>query len=72
MTNHNDHPVQEGTNEGQYYYAKHRNMWGIWKVGKKVNNTRMDHFIMDFSAKLDAERFVYRMNGWSMRKFERR
>lgn len=52
--------------EGQYYYRPHRNMWGVWKVGKKdQSGVSMDDFIMDFSTKIQAERFVYKMNGWT-------
>ena len=50
--------------EGQYYYAPHRGMWGVWKAGKVVNGVRMDDFIMDFSTKVQASNFVYKMNNW--------
>lgn len=52
--------------EGQYYYAPHRNKWGVWKVGKIApNGAHIDEFIMDFSTKIQAENFVYKMNGWT-------
>ena len=55
--------------EGKYYYSPHRNRWGVWKVGRKApNGCQMNDFIMDFSTKLDAERFVYKMNGWTKQK----
>lgn len=56
--------------EGKYYYAPHRRSWGVWKVGKQTNGVRTDQFIMDFSTKLDASRFIYKMNGYSMKRFE--
>ena len=56
--------MPQNLQEGKYYYSPHRNKWGVWKVGKKTpNGTLMNDFIMDFSTKLDAERFVYKMNG---------
>lgn len=56
--------------EGKFYYAPHRSQWGVWKRGKADEKTgaHMDDFIMDFSTKIQAENFVYRMNGWTMKK----
>lgn len=51
--------------EGQYYYRPHRRSWGVWKAGKIVNGIQMDDFISDFATKIQAENFVYKMNGWS-------
>lgn len=51
--------------EGQYYYAPHRGKWGVWKRGKEENGSCMDDFVSDFSIKIQAEKFVYRMNGWN-------
>lgn len=45
--------------EGQYYYAPHRRHWGVWKKGKTISE-----FICDFSTKVQAEQFVYKMNGF--------
>jgi hypothetical protein len=56
--------------EGRYYYGRHRSSWGVWRAGKTVNGTRMDDFISDFSTKVQAEKFVYRMNGWTKIKEE--
>lgn len=51
--------------EGQYYYAPHRRSWGVWKKGKVKDGISMsDEFISDFSTKIQAEAFVFRMNGW--------
>ena len=57
-----------GLQEGKYYYSPHRNKWGVWKVGKKTpKGTLMNDFIMDFSTKQDAKRFVYKMNGYTLK-----
>ena len=51
--------------EGQYYYAPHRNMWGVWKRGREDGSgIHMDDFITDFSTKAQASNFVYSMNKW--------
>ena len=50
--------------EGQYYYAPHRNKWGVWKAGKVINGVQMSQFIMDFSTQVQAKDFVYKMNGF--------
>ena len=52
--------------EGEYYFAPHRRSWGVWKTGKTVNGVQSDDFIMDFSTKIQARNFVYRMNGWRL------
>ena len=49
---------------GQYYYAPHRSSWGVWRKGKESDGISMDDFITDFSTKIQAENFVYKMNGW--------
>ena len=55
----------ENLKEGQYYYQRHRSKWGVWKVGRKApNGAHMDDFVMDFSTKIQAEKFVYKMNMW--------
>ena len=54
--------------EGKYYYDTHRNKWGVWRVGKMINGSRINQFIMDFSTKADASRFVYKMNGYILKK----
>ena len=51
--------------DGQYYYAPHRRSWGVWKAGNTdAKGVRADDFISDFATKIQAENFVYRMNGW--------
>ncbi len=56
--------IEDKLEEGQYYYKPHRRSWGVWKVGKTINNTRIDDFISDFSTQIQAKNFVYKMNGW--------
>lgn len=51
--------------DGQYYYAPHRSLWGVWKAGETVNNARTDDFVKDFLTKEKAREFVYRMNNWN-------
>lgn len=51
--------------EGEYYYHKHRNMWGVWKKCKTVSGVEEGEFIADFSTQIQAERFVYKANGWT-------
>jgi len=53
---------------GQYYYAPHRNMWGVWKAGEIKNGVQMDDFISDFATKIQAERFVKKMNFNAIKK----
>lgn len=50
--------------EGEYYYHKHRNMWGVWKKCKTVNGVEEGEFIADFSTQIQAKNFVYKMNKW--------
>ena len=51
--------------EGQYYYAPHRSSFGVWKAGATGNGgVRADTFISDFPTRIQAESFVYKMNGW--------
>ena len=50
--------------EGQYFYKKHRNMWGVWKKGKTINGVEEGTFITDFCTQIQAKNFVYKMNGW--------
>ena len=52
--------------DGQYFYARHRGKWGVWKAGKTSEKTgvRMDDFVTDFSTQIQASNFVRKMNGW--------
>ena len=52
---------------GQYYYKKHRNMWGVWKKGKNDTLENGDTFISDFATQIQAKNFVYKMNGYTIK-----
>lgn len=54
--------------EGQYYYRPHHGIWGVWKAGKIINGIQEDEFISDFCTKPEAEAFVYKSNGWTLKK----
>lgn len=47
---------------GQYYYAPHRRMWGIWR-----NEGLSATFIGDYPTKEEAKSEVYRLNGWKQK-----
>ena len=52
-------------NNGQYYYAPHRSVWGIWR--SKISNDGIieGEFIKDCTTRADARAEVYRLNGWT-------
>lgn len=52
--------------EGQFYYAPHRSLWGVWRLGKKVNNVQSNDFVRDFATKEEAREFVYKENNWKL------
>lgn len=56
--------------EGQYYYARHKRSWGVWKKDKPVNGVSVAQFISDFATEQQAKQFVYKMNGYTMKKDE--
>ena len=56
--------------EGKYYYAPHRRAWGVWRVGKMTNGVQLNDFVADFPLKAQAESFVYKMNGWTLKRKE--
>ena len=60
----------ESFREGQYFYARHRNKWGVWKRGNTVNGVTQSQFISDFQTQTQAKDFVYKMNGYRMKKEE--
>ena len=53
---------------GQYYYAPHRNWWGVWQYDMVTENGSSGKFIKDFPTKEEARAFVYEMNGWGKPK----
>ena len=50
--------------DGQYYYAPHRKMWGVWKHHDDGKGGGYGTFINDFPTKEEARKEVYRLNGW--------
>lgn len=50
--------------DGQYYYAPHRRMWGVWKWHRFESGGGTGTFYKDFVTKEDARDEVYRLNGW--------
>ena len=53
--------------DGQYYYAPHRRMWGIWKHHEDGNGYSHGDFIKDVPTKEEASKEVYRLNGWKQK-----
>ena len=45
---------------GQYYYAPHRGMWGVWLETEDGSGD----FVRDFVTRDDAKQFVYDKNNW--------
>lgn len=52
------------TKDGQYYYAPHRRMWGVWQYHDHGNGCGSGTFYNDYPTKEDARKEVYRLNGW--------
>lgn len=55
------------TKDGQYYYAPHRMLWGIWQWHDDGNGCGSGTFIKDLPTKEDARKEVYRLNCWKER-----
>lgn len=50
---------------GEYFYARHHNMWGIWRRDNvQGGGVESGTFIADKTTKEEAAREVYRLNGW--------
>ena len=43
---------------GQYFYAPHRNSWGVWQWDMVSENGSTGTFIKDFRSKEEAREFV--------------
>lgn len=52
---------------GQYYYAPHRSMWGIWRNENLGGGVETGTFIKDVPTKEEARNEVYRLNGWKQK-----
>lgn len=59
-------------NDGEYYYAPHRSLWGIWRWNTwktkdgagKVIECGCGEFVKDCVTKKKAREEVYRLNNW--------
>lgn len=50
--------------DGQYYYAPHRRMWGVWQYHDYGNGNGSGTFYNDYPTKEEARKEVSRLNGW--------
>lgn len=55
---------------GQYYYARHRNMWGVWQHETLADGMSHGRFVDDFVTRAEARAYVFRANGWKEVKNE--
>lgn len=55
---------------GQYFYGRHRSMFGVWVYDQVNNETGFSsgQFVCDFSNREDARAFVWMKNGWGQPK----
>ena len=53
--------------DGEYYYAPHRSLWGIWQCHSKGDGIFMDDFVKDCPTKEEARNEVYRLNNWKLK-----
>ena len=57
--------------DGEYYYAPHRSVWGVWKWHARIGATDgsgIGVFVKDCYTKEKARDEVYRLNGWGKPK----
>ena len=55
--------------EGEYYYAPHRNLWGIWQWHNfEIAKGGYGDFVKNCATKKEAREEVYRLNGWSIKE----
>ena len=52
--------------DGQYYYAPHRSLWGVWQWHDFDNGDGCGSFVMDCNTRKEAREEVYRLNGWKL------
>jgi hypothetical protein len=50
--------------DGQYYYARHRGLWGIWLHHEFVDGSSTGDFVKDCMTKTEAMKEVAKLNGW--------
>lgn len=49
---------------GQYHYAPHRSLWGVWVWTSVDERGAEGTFVKDFCSKEQAREYVWQMNGW--------
>lgn len=49
----------EKIKEGQYFYGRHRRLWGVW-----MKENGCGSFVRDFPTMEEARKAVYELNGW--------
>ena len=49
---------------GQYHYAPHRRLWGVWVWTSVSEHGVSGTFVKDFMSKEEAREYVWAMNGW--------
>lgn len=56
-----------GTGEirGEYFYRRHRSLWGVWRHVDDGNGHSHGDFVQDFGTREEARAFVYEKNGWN-------
>lgn len=50
--------------DGEYYYAPHRQLWGIWQHKDLGNGLSCGSHIKDCPTREEARREVFRLNKW--------
>ena len=53
---------------GQYFFGRHRSLWGIWLYINVTETSSCGAFIKDVLTYEDAVREVYALNGWGKPK----
>ena len=53
---------------GQYHYAKHHKNIGIWVCVLATENKTSHEFVKDVKTWDEAKEYVYKMNGWNIKK----
>ena len=53
---------------GQYFYAPHRNFYGVWVWDAVYENGASGTFVADFQTREEARAYTWKMNGWGTPK----
>lgn len=53
---------------GQYYYAPHFSLVGVYVVDSIDQNSSFAHCVKTFATYAEAREYVYQMNGWDTRR----